>query len=568
MSAVAERLPALRGARPGLPQIVLALGLLVVGAAIFQKVDASLFYYDEWTTIVHRRGTSLDTVLRPHNDHLNLLTTAVYKVWLVVFGLDDRWPYALLAVGGNLACGVLVYLLLAPRTGPWPAVAAALVLVSLGPSWENLLWPFQFGLFVGIAAVLAALLALERGSPRSDLIAAALLVLAIISASIALVGLVAATAHVVASRRAVLRRLIVVAGPAVALYGAWYVAYRDQIRQYDLAGGNTLFSPDRLFSVPDFVASLLGASAAATTGLTREFGAAVLVAFVVWVAVSLVRTPRVSPLTWALVAAAVSYPVLTGLGRYGQNPESSRYLYPAVALLLVLGGLTLAQRPARRALAVTGVVATFAIWSNLGELRAADQISIVGDRIRVGLTMLELARDHVPPDFQPDATWAPDINARVHFELADRYGSAAATLEEVARSAPEYRVQADLTLARALGAGPVPAELPARGPRPAQLQPAEAATTVRGTGPCAEVGAAGGVATVSAVLPATGFVIAPGDAGVDVRLRRFGDGFSAEPLLSLAAGATARLAVPPDRAPVPWHVQLASTAPYRVCSAG
>ena len=136
--------------------------------------------------IITRRGVSFDSFLLPHNDHLTLLPVLIYKTWLVLFGLDRRWAFALLAVAGNLGCELLLYRLLVSRTGPWPAVGATLVLVTLGPAWEDLLWPWQISIFVGLAGALASLIALERDDTRGDIAASVLLIVSISSASIGL----------------------------------------------------------------------------------------------------------------------------------------------------------------------------------------------------------------------------------------------------------------------------------------------------------------------------------------------------------------------------------------------
>ena len=550
---------------------MLALGLLAAGIVVFQKANASTFYYDEWTTIVHRRGRSLDVFFRPHNDHLSFVIMAFYKAWLLLFGLDNRWPYALLAALGNLGCGLLLYRLLAPHAGAWPAVGAALVLVTLGPAWEAVLWPFQIGLFIGLGAVFAALIALEREDSRGDLLAAALLVIGIGSASIALPGFIAAGAYIVARRQDVVARLARVVAPAVVLYAVWYLAYRDQIQQYDLTNGErSLFSLDRLFSVPEFVMTLVSACGAAALGLKEEFGPPIVVGFVFWLIASFLRIPRLPPIVWAGVALAVSYPLLTALGRAGQNPASSRYLYSGVAFLLLLGGLALTRRPTGRALVAGAAVAIFALWSNLGELRRADQIGLVGERLEVSLAMLELARGSVAPNFQPDPTWAPDINAAVYFPLIDKYGSPAATLGEVTASSPQLRGQADDALARALNVVPQPVAVPpgrSELPPPAGLRVAEGQGTIRGSGACMLVRPTGAPVAVDAPLSAAGLIVGPRGAPVDVRLRRFGDGFAADPRFSIQAGVPALVRVAADRAEQPWHVRLSSGGPFVVCSA-
>ena len=48
------------------------------------------------------------------------------------------------------------------RVGEWIALAMILPILFLGPSWDDLLFPFQMALFGWIACGIGALLLLER----------------------------------------------------------------------------------------------------------------------------------------------------------------------------------------------------------------------------------------------------------------------------------------------------------------------------------------------------------------------------------------------------------------------
>ena len=75
-------------------------------------------------------------------------------------------------VVGHLLCTGLLYVYARRRIGPWPALLPAALLLTLGPAWQNILWPFQIGWLISLAAGLGALLrstarARRRGRVRA-----------------------------------------------------------------------------------------------------------------------------------------------------------------------------------------------------------------------------------------------------------------------------------------------------------------------------------------------------------------------------------------------------------------
>ena len=105
----------------------------------------------------------------------------------------------------------------------WLALAGTLPILVLGPAWDDLLWPFQLGFFASMSAGLGALLAFERRDRRGDLVACALLVVAISFSSLGL-PFIAGAAVLVGWDRNRLRRAWIVAVPA-ALYALWWLGW-------------------------------------------------------------------------------------------------------------------------------------------------------------------------------------------------------------------------------------------------------------------------------------------------------------------------------------------------------
>jgi hypothetical protein len=92
--------------------------------------------------------------------------------------------------------------------------------------------------------------------------------------------------------------------------------------------------------------------------------------------------------------------------------------------------------------------------------RALSDLSRV-DRARV--TALELVRDRVPPDFRPTVnsplvrnSYLHNVDARSYFSALEDYGSPAYSLAELRGAPLDPRRAADLVLAAALGAVPLP----------------------------------------------------------------------------------------------------------------
>ena len=110
-------------------------------------------------------------VFEPHNGHL-IATTRLATSDPGDLGADYL-AFRLLAVGTVLLSAGLFYALIKRRIGALPALAPTFVLLFFGSAWQHVLVPIGFTPIFGIAAGLAALLALERGGRRGDLAACA-----------------------------------------------------------------------------------------------------------------------------------------------------------------------------------------------------------------------------------------------------------------------------------------------------------------------------------------------------------------------------------------------------------
>src|SRR5579862_8876922 len=236
--------------------VALAL-LMAASALLLLYVGRRLtFFYDEWTFIVVRRGSSLGSYLDPHNGHLSLFPVLVYKALFATVGLRHYLPYRLVGVAMHLLCCGLLYVIVRRRLGPVGALLPTAILLFLGTAWQDLLWPFQIGYFGSIAGGLGALAVLDTDPPlRRTWPAAALLTWSILSSGVGIPFLFAAAALLLI-RRAGWRHFWVVALPAV-VYLAWYVGW----------GGGEQTNRAALLGAPQYIADAAAGAVAGLTGL-------------------------------------------------------------------------------------------------------------------------------------------------------------------------------------------------------------------------------------------------------------------------------------------------------------
>jgi hypothetical protein len=554
-----------------------ALGL--AGLGILWAGRGLIFYLDEWAFITGRLGGSVDTYLRPHNEHLMAFPITVFKALFVTVGIGEYWPYRLAVVLGHLVCVALLFTIARRRVGVVLAGVLTAPVLIFGPAWDVLLFPVNLAFVGSTAAGLGMLLALDRRDRRGDLAAGALLVFAMASSSVG-VALALGAAVEVLWRRDRWRRVWVAAVP-VLLYVLWYLSYnRHPSRLGPLEPGQ---APAFAFrTAASALVSLLGVPLGHET-LRRHVspmleGAAyaALIAAVAALAWVLGVKRRLTPRMAMLLTTLGSYWLLTGVARaYTNDPYASRYVYPA-AVLIVVAAAEAAQGVAlrNRALAVVALISCGAAALNVGWLMRfghlrRDEASILAAE----LTALESARGQVPGHVQLDRKRAPDIRAHPYFHAVDTLGSSPApSRAQLRRAAVSSREAADAVLVRFTGP-PVPytpalRRLLADAGRPP-------AGSLRVTGPGARFVRPQGTCllvkaprtrwtTLNLPLPRLGLVV-QGDGRVVVRFRRFAPNFFGPGYRLSPAGAGVFLRPAIGRSTRPWLTQISGSGPYRVC---
>jgi hypothetical protein len=212
---------------------------LVAAALLLRNYRDLLFFYDEWDFIQGRRDWDPDTFLRAHNEHLVLVSTVVYKLLFVTAGITSYWPYAIFLTLTHLAAAGMLFAVIRAWSGNELALLAATVMLFLGTGWEVMLWPFEMGVTISLAAALGAVLCIERRTPRGDAWACVLMVLSVSAASLGLPFLVGLGIMILGASGP--GRLWVVGVPG-ALWGAWFLAY-----------GNSTSKVENIPQIPTYV---------------------------------------------------------------------------------------------------------------------------------------------------------------------------------------------------------------------------------------------------------------------------------------------------------------------------
>jgi hypothetical protein len=560
-----------------LPLIGFAALLALTAALILYETRATTLWVDEWVWALERRGGGVNTLLEPHNGHFSLVPVVLYKLLFATAGLAHYAPYRVLVVVAHLLCAVLIFVYARPRLGAWSALIAAALILTLGPAWQNFLWPFQIGWLVSLAAALGAMLALDRADRRGDTLACVLIALALASSGLGIPVAAGLLLEVLWRRQ---WRDAWIALAPLALYAAWWLAYQDT----ELVRGNIVHAPG-------FAAGAAAGAVGALSGLSEirvdaggavdDAGAALAWGRPLAVAAAFVlawRLAALRPLSARIVgllAMALTFWLLTGLQRaHVGSPDASRYLYVGAFFVVLIAvelarGLSLGGAPA----VVVACAAGLVIVSNLGDLRiGARYLRSQAPVARADLGALELARTQVPAGYI--ATSFP--GTPFIFIRADRYFAAAA-----AAGTPAFS-PADIAGAPEPARRTADAELvsihrvvlrPGRGGAGADAAPAVEASTggdAGARGGCvrfrpAAAGPAEPAAKLELTLPPGGIVLTATGGSATVSVRRFAATYPEQPLGRLAASGSGVLRIDADRAPQPWHVRVAPEAGVAAC---
>lgn len=557
--------------------VALGWAVAISGGLLLYWGSKLTFFLDDWEFLVYRRGFNAHTILDPHGENIVAGPMVVYKLLLAVFGMSSAFPWRVVLIGSFLVAAVLLFVYLRRRVGQLAALAGTVVLLFLGAAWEDLLWPFQINYLVAIAAGMGALVAFDREDRRGDVIVCALLTLAIVFSSLGLPFLACFLVLILLGEDR-WRRLWVIAVPAV-VFAIWWLGWGH--------AAETGFTISNVAKSPIYVLNGFASSIAAVFGLATptseniggglEWGRPLLAVGVV-LALFRIYKVGVSRQFWGILALGLSFWLLDAFyAEEGRAPVSSRYaLFGALVVILLaaelLRGLRLPRKPAIWTLALIGVATVASIASNVYYLHESYD-SYHGTSIleKSALGAVELARGHVAPTFllseEVTGTGYVSIEAGAYFAARDRWGSAGYDEAELAEAPEPGRYYADKVLFEGEQAKVFDAS--------ASELPGGAPLTATGggefkvpAGGCVLATPAAGALPVLA-LPAGGaFVEAGPEPIATVSLKRFADGFPIQFGEGVQSGETIAVALPKDRARVPWKMQLETTGPATVCGRG
>ena len=551
--------------------LLLAAAVVAAGALLLVLGSKLTFLLDDWEFLLYRPGFTAHSILSPHGEHISIAPILIYKALLATVGMSSSLPFLAVSNAFFLASAILLFVYLRRRVDPWLALLATVIVLFLGPAFDDLIWDFQMGFTGSLAFGLGALVLLERGDRRGDLGACALLTVGTTFSSLGLPFIVAACVDV-GLRSERLRRLYVVAVPAL-LYAAWWVGWGHD--------ADTAVSFHNAAATPQFVLDAASAVFASLFGLAETgqgaaagglgWGQPLLVVALglgVWRLHQMGRVPRG---LWIALALLATFWVLAGLNvKAGRGPTVSRYQLPgAIFVLMIAAELLRGIRVPRGGIVAAYLVGAAILAGNLVFLHDGwVSYRNTSDVIKADLGAVEIARDRLTAPLILDADIADTDYVHVHSSLylpaADKYGSPADSPAEIAAAPEPARVAADKVLGRGLGVSfePVLGSPPASGPAPQLVGLPGADAHVQGS--CLEL-AAGSPTAVLRLPPGGAIIHASRSAGAQVSLRRFATTSFPIAAAPLAAGKVGVLRIPTDRATEPWELEISPPAGASVC---
>jgi hypothetical protein len=550
-------IPRLAGASPA--TLLFCAAVALSGGVLLNWLSDLTFWRDEWAFILDRRGSGIDTYLDPFVEQLLAIPVASYKLLIALFGIESPIPFQVASTLVFLASVVVLFIYVRRRAGEWLALAAALPILFLGPSWDDLLFPFQISFFGSMTCGLGALLALDREDRRGDLIACALLAIGLYFSHVGIPFVVAATVEIALTRER-FRRAFVVVVPT-ALWMVWYLGWGREAQNF--------VSFHNFSTLPGYVADGLSSSLSTLLGLAvprdeavitpLDWGRPLLVVAIAAVAWRVWRAGfrAFSRRLWAVLAMALVFWSLTGLNAsfFGQA-TSGRYQYMGAIFLILIAAELLRGVVIRRwVVPVVLLVSLLATLANFSLLRdTAHGLAEIALKEKGGLAALELTRGVVAPDFKlteenSGVDYLGELDAGPYFSAIDAYGSPAYTPAELAGSDELARVAADTVFAAALGI---------------ELAPAEG--DAAGVGPCTDVTVGRGSQVIP--LPPGGVELEPRSGSPSVALRRYASEEFPVELGELRPGHPSRLAIPADLSAQPWQLALSGGGRVSVCELG
>ena len=499
------------------------------------------FYSDEWPGLA-AYSWSPHVLLRPQGGHNFYFSTILWNAVMALFGTKSYLPYRVLGLLCNLFTASAVVTYGWRRWNYGAGLLLGLIAMTMGSSFQTVLWPSAALGILSIGVLVFSLLILERPTPRGAVLVTLMLVAMIGVGGYGLLALFGVIMEILLRRH---WRLLWIPGIPTVLYLAWRVAYHAALNTAGSAG----IGPIPLVNITgatSYISQQLTATVAGLTGQVYTMSAALTVGLVL-VLVWLSRGGQIDKVRVAVLATVpVFFWFLLALVR-GQDGEfgAPRYVaFGALPIALVVVEV-MRSRPRSRTFKCSAIAAVcFCVLANFNQLEVA-----AGDFRYLGMmdlpiqTTLQISADYVPPTFVPSPSLATSLVAGPYLKVVRSFGSDAPSPAQLASEPEPERATADTVLVAA-GA----------------IRFAPGSTAVRCTTPSTSTVlplAAGRTLTLQVL---TGPTV--------ISARRFADTDPTQPLETVSAPAVVTAIARPDArgfsSPIPWRFSI-SGGRFEVC---
>ncbi len=333
---------------------------------------------------------------------MQILPKLIYRGLFLTVGADYTVFRAIEVL--TVFVSVLLFFILARRrVRPLAALIPSVLLLFFGYGEQTFLWAFSIPTVGALAFGLGALLALERGDRRGDLMTCVLLVLSIATVELG-VAFTVGVAISVLLRDDRWRRIWIVAVP-LALFGIWWL-WAQKFGQSEI---NLL----HIYLIPYDFTGLLAAVVGSIFGVnptgpdvtpfvtTITPWGTVLAAVGVFGLGYRIKRGAVPTGLWIVLGLLLTYWLMITLAN--RPPDSTRYLFVgALAIFLIAAAALRGTELTAPMLIGAACVVAFAIPPNISKFYDSRISSVLdAENTRAENTMLELARPHVHSDYFP-----------------------------------------------------------------------------------------------------------------------------------------------------------------------
>ena len=383
------------------------------------------FFADEWAVIADR-SISLESFLRPFNEHWLGVTTVVYRIVLDAVGMSTYVPYLALLALLHVVVVLEVYILARRMASPALAAMAAVIIAFFGSGFENLFWAMQIGFVGAIALGLGAVILLDGGPSRARVaVATGLLTVGVMTSGFGLFMLAFAGLDLLLDPRR--RRSFLALLVPAAIYLAWYVAYGRS----GVAITRDPFTLEAILSVPWFVVDGVGTAFGSVVGLGPLLGRVAAAGLAVALVVRLVRGQPVPGRALACFGAILVQYAILGLIRaqlFEGAAEYSRYTYLSgifalLGILSLIGPRTLPVDPRRRPVVVAGVLSVFTVAMVWNAWLLVEGRALFAGRADGTRAAIVVATGDMPPGVDPNETKLLDRTITRLREVVVEFGS-------------------------------------------------------------------------------------------------------------------------------------------------